>query len=139
MFLLDTNVISALRRPGKAEPPLVQWADSVPASQFYLSVITILELEMGAQQLMRRDAVQGKVIRQWIDNDVMPGFEGRIIPIDAPVAIRCAALHVPDPKSERDAMIAATALVHGLTVATRNVRDFASTGVQLLNPWDGAP
>lgn len=86
--------------------------------------------------VQRRDAAQGVVLRAWIDGRVLPAFEGRILAVDMAVAQRCARLHVPDPRAERDALIAATALVHGLTVATRNVADFQPMGVDLLNPWE---
>ena len=135
MYLLDTNVISALRRPDKAEPPLVEWAASVPVSRFYLSAISILEIEHGVLLKMRKDKKQGALLRAWVDDEVLPRFEGRILPIDVDVALLCANLHVPDPQPERDALIAATALVHKLTVVTRNVNDFLPTGVQILNPW----
>jgi predicted nucleic acid-binding protein len=138
MYLLDTNVLSELRRPRRAEPSVVAWAAQVPPSQVFLSVITILEIEIGALRLTRKDAVQGGMIRRWIDEAVMPHFTGRILPIDTAIARRCAALHVPDPRSERDALIAATALVHGLTVVTRNVADVETTGVPVLNPWIAA-
>ena len=140
MFILDTNVVSELRKvqSGKASSRLVQWADSVSASDLYISVITIMELEIGALQMERRDVLQGAALRHWLGTHVFPSFVGRILPVDMDVAQRCAHLHVPDRRSERDALIAATALVHGMTVATRNVADFASTGVSLVNPWDGA-
>ena len=135
MYLLDTNVISALRRPDKAEPLLIEWAASVPVSRFYLSAISILEIEHGVLLKMRKDKKQGALLRAWVDDEVFPRFEGRILPIDVDVALLCANLHVPDPQPERDALIAATALVHKLTVVTRNVNDFLPTGVQILNPW----
>jgi len=135
MYLLDTNVISALRRPDKADPLLIEWAASVPVSRFYLSVISILEIEHGVLLKMRKDKKQGTLLHAWVDGEVLPRFEGRILPIDVDVALQCAKLHVPDPQPERDALIAATALVHKLTVVTRNVNDFLSTGVPLLNPW----
>ena len=135
MYLLDTNVISALRRPDKAYPLLRKWAASVPVSRFYLSVISILEIEHGVLLKMRKDKKQGALLRAWVDDEVLPRFEGRILPIDLDVTLQCAKLHVPDPQPERDALIAATALVHKLTVVTRNVNDFLPTGVQLLNPW----
>jgi predicted nucleic acid-binding protein len=135
MFLLDTNVISELRRPQKADGNVVAWAGTVGAASFFLSAITVLEIELGTLQVARRDTAQGAVLRSWIDDQILPRFEGRILPIDTAVAQRCAHLHVPDPRAERDALIAATALVHGLTVVTRNVADFEPLGVMLLNPW----
>jgi len=138
MFLLDTNVISELRRPDKADRNVVAWAHEIPAANFFMSVISILEIELGARLIERKDAAQGAILRSWINDQVLARFEGRILAIDTPVAQRCAQLHVPNPRAERDALIAATALVHGLTVVTRNVGDFEATGVPLLNPWDGA-
>ena len=138
MFLLDTNVISELRRPSKADRNVVAWANAVPAASFFISVVSILEIELGARLIERRDAAQGAILRTWINDQVLARFEGRILAIDTAVAQRCAQLHVPNPRAERDALIAATALVHGLTVVTRNVVDFEPTGVPLLNPWDAA-
>ena len=138
MFLLDTNVISELRRPDKADRNVVAWANAIPAASFFLSAISILEIELGAGLTARRDAAQGAVLRNWIDTQVLARFEGRILAIDTAVAQRCAQLHVPNQRAERDALIAATALVHGLTIVTRNVGDFERTGVPLLNPWDAA-
>ena len=140
-FLLDTNVVSELRKAksGKAHPSVTAWAAQIPAGSLYLSAITLLELEMGVLQLERRDAEQGMTLRTWLDGHVLPAFAGRVLAVDAAVALQCARLHVPDKLSERDAMIAATALVHGMTVVTRNVADFAASGVPLLNPWLAEP
>ncbi|MBH5369515.1 type II toxin-antitoxin system VapC family toxin [Bradyrhizobium glycinis] len=138
MFLLDTNVISELRRPDKADRRVVAWAGAIPAASFFISVISILEIELGARLIERKDAAQGAILRSWINSQILARFEGRILAIDTAVAQRCAQLHVPNPRAERDALIAATALVHGLTVVTRNVEDFKPTGVPLLNPWDEA-
>jgi predicted nucleic acid-binding protein len=137
MFLLDTNVVSELRRPDKANRAVLSWAGANPAASFFLSAISVLEIEIGALLIGRRDAAQGAVLRRWIDDQLMPRFETRILAVDTAVAQRCARLHVPDPRGERDALIAATAMVHGLTVVTRNVADFEPTGVALLNPWLG--
>jgi predicted nucleic acid-binding protein len=139
MFVLDTNVVSELRRAksGKADPNVVAWASGVPYGSLFISAITVLELEMGVLQVERRDSGQGRVLREWLDNYVIPVFHDRILPINTAVARRCARLHIPDPRAERDALIAATALVHGMTVVTRNVDDFEPTGVPLLNPWSG--
>lgn len=136
MFLLDTNVISELRRRNRTDPKVAAWADSVHAADLFLSVITILELDAGALLIERRDEAQGAVLRAWIDGKVLPSFDGRILPVDTAVARCCARLHVPDPRAERDALIAATALVHRLQVVTRNVADFHSMGVELINPWE---
>jgi predicted nucleic acid-binding protein len=136
MFLLDTNVVSELRRPEKANRNVLAWANSVPAASFFLSAISILEIEIGALLIARRDVAQGAVLRAWIDDQLLPRFDGRILAVDTVVAQRCAHLHVPDPRAERDALIAATAMVHGLTVVTRNVADFERVGVPLLNPWE---
>jgi predicted nucleic acid-binding protein len=140
MFVLDTNVVSELRkiRSGKADPHLIEWADSVDAGSLHISAITVLELEIGILQLERKDPRQGTMLRTWLDTLVLPEFNGRIFPVDTAIAQRCARLHVPDPRAERDALIAATALVHGMTVVTRNLADFEATGVRLLNPWDAS-
>src|SRR5712671_3586034 len=135
MYLLDTNVVSELRRTSKAHPSVRAWAHSLPAESLYVSVISILELEIGILLMERRDRKQGGILRAWLDNHVLPAFSGRILAIDTAVAQRCATLHVPDPRSDRDALIAATALVHGMTVVTRNVIDFQATGVAVVNPW----
>jgi hypothetical protein len=139
MYLLDTNVVSELRKTNtnKADRAVTAWARSIAAESMFLSAISVLELERGTLLMERRDASQGAMLRAWMENLVMPSFAGRILPVDTPVALRCAALHVPDPKSYRDALIAATALVHGMTVVTRNVSDFEPSGVAVLNPWNG--
>lgn len=135
MHLLDTNVVSIFRRVDKAPQQILDWAASVHAEDFYLSVITILEIEQGILMKERKDKMQADLYRDWLNNDILVRFEDRILPIDLAVARRCARLHVPDPKSERDALIAATALVHGMTVVTRNEADFKATGVPLIDPW----
>ena len=137
MYLLDTNVISELRkaRAGKADPKVVAWAERVPTPSLFLSVITLLELETGLLLIERRDPLQGAILRRWLETQVLLAFSERILAVDTAVARRCARLHVPDPRSDRDALIAATALVHDLTVVTRNIADFESTGVRIINPW----
>lgn len=135
MYLLDTNVLSELRRRDRTDPNVAAWADAIHPSDLFLSVITILEIEAGTLMLQRRDEMQGAMLRTWIDSKVLPVFAGRILSVDTAVAQRCARLHVPDPRAERDALIAATALVHRLTVVTRNVADFQPMGIDLLNPW----
>ena len=136
MFLLDTNVLSELRRADRADARVAAWARSVNHLQIYLSAITILEIEVGTLLLARRDVQQGLVLRTWIDEHVLPAFDGRVLAVDTGVAQRCANLHVPDRRPERDALIAATALVHRLKLVTRNVADFEPMGVDLINPWE---
>jgi toxin FitB len=136
MYVLDTNVISELRKGGKTHPSVKKWAEALPSASLYISVISVLELEIGILLVQRRDKEQGAILRAWMDRHVLPTFSGRILSIDTAVALRCATLHVPNPCSDRDALIAATALVHGLTVATRNVADFERAGVGVINPWE---
>lgn len=137
MFLLDTNVVSELRRAGtgKANPGVVAWAASIPAEFQFISVITVFELEYGVRLKVYSDPAQGSVLRQWLDSQVLPTFRDRTLPVDALVALKCALLHGPNRCKERDSFIAATAMVRGMTVVTRDIADFAPTGVALFNPW----
>lgn len=138
-YLLDTNVVSELRKigDGKADANVVAWVSREDATSFFLSAITILELERGILGVQRRDARQGARLRTWLDSHVRPEFAGRIIAVNEVVATRCAHLHIPDRRNEVDALIAATALVHGLTAVTRNVKDFEGTGAIIVDPWLG--
>lgn len=137
MFLLDTNVVSELRKvkAGKAHPGVANWAARVDAGVLYVSAITIMELEIGVKLLEQRDANQGAILRAWFNSRVIPEFVDRVLPINSAVARRCAHLHVPDPASQRDLLIAATALVYGMTVVTRNTAVFERTGAVVVNPW----
>ncbi len=141
MYVLDTNVLSELRkvRLGKADANVAAWAESVDASELFISTISIMELELGVLSIERKDAPQGALLRAWLEQHVLPEFSGRTLPVDTAVAQRCARLHVPDKCNERDALIAATALVHGMMVVTRNAADFKSTGVTVINPWEPLP
>jgi predicted nucleic acid-binding protein len=136
MYLLDTNIVSELRKGKKADGHVLSWAKSVTTSSLFLSVISILEIEAGVLQKEHKDPFQGAILRSWLDAHVLPAFADRMLNVDVAVALRCAKLHIPDKCSERDALIAATALVHGLIVVTRNIKDFNETGVEVLNPWD---
>lgn len=139
MFLLDTNVLSELRNARKADGNVLSWARGMSAEHLFISAITIFEIERGTLRLARKDERQALSLRHWLNERVLPQFDGKILPIDTRIALRCALLHVPDPRPERDSFIAATALVHGLTVVTRNTSDFARSGVAILNPWLPAP
>jgi predicted nucleic acid-binding protein len=137
MYLLDTNILAELRKAGdgKADAGVIAWLSRTDAASFYVSAITLMEIELGILLLERRDVRQGAMLRAWMESRVLPEFSARTLPVDQAVALRCAKLHVPDPRSDRDAWIAATALVHGMAVVTRNVADFSPTGVQVINPW----
>lgn len=141
MFLLDTNVVSELRKAkaGKAHPNVAAWVGTVHESSLFLSVVVVQELEIGVLQLERKDPTQGAILRRWLDEHVLPAFADRILPVDTAVARRSAHLHVPDPRPYRDGLFAATALVHGMTIVTRNVADFEVTGARRLNPWEASP
>lgn len=138
IYLLDTNVISELRKAktGRIDHGVRRWAAKVAISSLYLSAISVLELELGILLVERRDRSQALVLRAWLEEHVLPTFSGRILPVDTEVARRCAALHVPNPRPDRDSLIAATSLVHGMTLVTRNVEDFRPAEVEILNPWE---
>lgn len=137
MFVLDTNVISELRKvgDGKADARVTAWLADADAASFYISVLTLMELEIGILRLERRDVRQGHVLRTWMDTRVLPEFKERTLPVDPAVALTCAQLHVPDLRAERDALIAATAIVHRMAVVTGNVADFEEAPVEVINPW----
>jgi toxin FitB len=135
VFIVDTNVVSEIRRGPQGHPKVLAWAAAVPTKDTYLSAITVLELERGALRLARKDATRAGIISDWLHHQILPRFAGRILPIDERVALSCARLHVPTTRAERDAWIAATAIVHSMTVVTRNVGDFKIGGVKVFDPW----
>lgn len=136
-YLLDTNVISELRKPaGRASTNVRVWAGRQRTSDLSISVITVMEIEIGVARLERRDSKQGDVLRKWLERDLLAAFATRVLPVDLAVVRRASAMHVPDPRPGRDVLIAATALSLNLVVVTRNIADFQPLGVDLLNPWD---
>ena len=140
MYLLDTNVVSELRKPSKGKWGAIDhkvslWATGVAVKALYISSITILEIETGILLAERKDRVKGALLREWLEAHVLTAFAGRILPVDLAVARKCAGLHVPDRMEDRDALIAATALVHGMTIVTRNVGDFEPSVAPMINPW----
>jgi predicted nucleic acid-binding protein len=138
MYLLDSDVIVELRKAGseKANENVVKWANSVPTAGTFLSAITILELEIAILEFEWQDEERGAIMRKWLDDHVIPAFDGRVLPINEKVARKCAQFHSRGSHSEGATLLAATALVHGLTVVTRNIDEFKPTGVTLCNPWD---
>ena len=138
MYLLDTNVISELRKIplGRADLHVERWAKTTQASDLFISVITVEELEIGVRLALRQNADQGAVLQRWLHHYVLPAFQGRILAIDAVIALRSAALHVPNPRPIRDAFIAASAGVHHMQVVTRNTAAFMGTQVSVINPWE---
>jgi len=136
MFLLDTNVLSELRKGRKSDPAVSAWAQCTDLRLMHVSVISIMEIRMGILRVERRDQSQAAILARWLDASLLPAFKGRILDVTLDVAETCANLHVPDPRPDRDALIAATAIAHGMTVATRNTKDFIMTGVSLFNPWE---
>lgn len=138
IYLLDTNVLSEIRKPPtRADAHVLSWFARCGAEDLALSAITVLEIQLGATRLARRDPDQARRLEAWLEDDVLGVFGDRILPVGVAAARAAARLHVPDPRPERDALIAATAIVHGLTVATRNVADFAPMGVPVVDPWAG--
>jgi len=138
MYVLDTNVVSELRkvRSGKADAGVSAWAAGLAGAEAFVSAVTLHELEHGVLLLERRDPAAGAVLRRWLDTSVTEAFADRVLAVDADVARRAAALHVPDPAPFRDALIGATALVHRMAVVTRNAADFTRfAGLDVVNPW----
>lgn len=140
MFMLDTNVVSEMRKiaRGTCDAAVAAWLQRAAPSELYLSVVSVLELEIGYGRLLRRDARQAQLLKAWLSDAVYPLFAERILSIDVEIAQICASLHVPDKRPENDALIAATAMRHDLTVVTRNTADFKAISVSLLNPWSTA-
>lgn len=133
-YLVDTNVLSDARRR-RSGPPSA-WLGEQRVADLGISVGSLMELDIGIRIKERSDPAQGAALRRWFQEQVLEAFAGRVLPVDERVAIEAAALHVPDPMPDMDSLIAATARVHGLTVATRNVSDFARSQVPVLNPWE---
>jgi predicted nucleic acid-binding protein len=139
-YLLDTNVVSELRKPARRRAESFNtWASAHRPSDSVLSVITIMELRTGIESVRRTDPAQADTLTDWLDNTVLAEYEKRLLAVDLAVAERCARLHVPATRPAHDALIAASALVHGLTVVTRNTKDFNGYAVPTINPWQSDP
>lgn len=138
MLLLDTNVVSELRKvaSGKADPNVAIWNETIDPAETFISSVVLHELEIGVRLMEYNDSIAGKILRNWLENTVIETFFGRILPLDGAAAVQAAKWHVPNPKPINDAYIAAVAFTRGMTLVTRNVKDFEGMGVALVNPWN---
>jgi toxin FitB len=136
-YLIDTNVLSELRKGRRCDPNVVRWFSAVSDEDVFLSVLVIGEIRRGIERIRRRDARSAKTLDAWLRR-LLAGHRDRILPVDEVIAEEWGRLSVPDPIPVVDGLMAATARVHGLTLATRNVRDVARTGVSCVNPFEAA-
>jgi len=134
-YLLDTNVVSALRVRGR-NPAVETWAASIPIVDLFITAITISEIERGVVAKERVDTAQGIILRRWFEDHVLPAFTGRVLPFDLASARILANYRVPEHAPLDDALIAAVAEAHHMIVATRNTKHFVALGVRCHNPWD---
>lgn len=134
-YLIDTNVLSELRKQSKANPGVQAWYADVSGEQLYLSVLTLGEIRQGIEQLKRRDTHAAKNLEHWLLT-IETNFSSFILSVNQPIADRWAYLNVPDKLPVIDGLLAATALVHNLTLVTRNIADVQRSGAQLLNPFN---
>ena len=134
-YLLDTNVVSALRRRDRLPRAVAAWFEAIPEEALFLSVITLLEVEVGIRRKERSDPIQGAMLRRWKTEWVVPAFAGRILDVTPEIAEACATLHVPDWRPAMGSLIGATAMVRHFTVVTRNVGDFRAMPVAIFDPW----
>lgn len=136
MFLLDTDVVSALRASAEKDAKLVEWADQQQVFNLYISAISILELKLAILEKRKNNSAHGEKLNTWLQQQVLPAFKGRIVAFDGEMAEYCAALHVPNPKSERDAMIAATCIVNNMSLVTGKPADYRHIKINTINPWE---
>lgn len=132
-FLLDTNVVSEIRKK-VPNVGVAEWFESVPSDELFVSVLVVGEIRQGIERLARRDSVQAEIFERWLV-ELVGAYGDRVVPVTADVAEVWGRLNVPDPMPVVDGLLAATALVHGWTLVTRNICDVAQAGVRLLNPF----
>ena len=134
-FLLDTNVVSELRRGAKCDARVAAWQAAHSPSVCHLSVISLMEIRLGIELVRRRDPKHGEILQSWYDTKVRSAFSKRTLPVTPEIAEKCAELHAERTRPFRDSLILATALSHNLTVVTRNTKDFSDSAARILNPW----
>ncbi len=137
-FLLDTNVISAARRPEKQDQAFQKFLHHFDMKDAFLSSVTIMEIQFGIKQVQNKDPAFVDDLERWLKNIVLTKFTGRIIAFDLTIALRAGALPTPNRRPTPDAMIAATALERNLQVITRNIAHFKTLGVTCIDPWRGS-
>jgi predicted nucleic acid-binding protein len=134
-FLLDTNVISELRKRARRDRNVDDWRSNIADREAFVSAVTMMEIRRGILSLRSRDPAQAGVLQEWYETKLKPIFRGNVLSVDLEVAEYCSVLMNRRPRALADALIAATAYVGGLTLATRNVRDFRDCGVDIVDPW----
>lgn len=135
-ILLDTVTISELRKEGRMHDAVRAWQEQLSDRETWLSVVSVMEIRMGHLRVLNKDPVFAQRLESWLETTVIPLFEDRLFQIDLAIAREAAGMRVVHGLSPNDSLIAATAKVHGLTLATRNTADFEATGIRLINPWD---
>ena len=135
-FLLDTVTVSEFRKIGRIDPRVDRWQHQHAGDEMWISVVTPLEIRKGVHLVRSKDPEFAKNLDQWLVNTVLPGFRHRMLGIDISIALQAAEYRAVHGLTPNDSLIAATAKIHDLTLATRNTADFTDCGIDLTNPWE---